>query len=201
MEFCPRQRDALMEMARAVIRQTLANKPAAWPECHDLDLFQRAGCFVSLHEHGGRLRGCIGRLDASEPLIAALCSAAVSVLSDPRFRQDPITAAEIPRLELELSILSPLRAVESVLTFEPREDGIYLAIGGRTGCFLPQVGRQTGWSREQLLARLCTEKLGMPANSWQQPAARLSVFSAIVVGPEPFERAIVPQSVAHFAEA
>jgi len=202
MEFSPRQCETLLDMARSVVRQALAGKPSPWPQCHDLDLYQRAGCFVSFHEHGGKLRGCIGRLDASEPLISALTSAAISVLSDPRFRQDPITAAQLPRLELELSILSPLRPVDNVLAFEPKVDGIYLALGGRTGCFLPQVARQTGWSREQLLSRLCTEKLGVAANSWQQPSARLSVFSAIVVGPEPFVPAIMSQHfVANTLEA
>src|SRR5689334_15264172 len=117
MEFSQRQREALLDVARSVIRQTLAGRQAPWPECHDLDLYQKAGCFVSLHEHGGQLRGCVGRLDATEPLIAALSSAAVSVLTDPRFRQNPVTTGELPRLELELSILSPLRPVENVLAF------------------------------------------------------------------------------------
>jgi AmmeMemoRadiSam system protein A len=193
MEFSDRQRLALLDIARGVIRQTLAGKQAPWPQSHDLDFFQKAGCFVSIHEHGGKLRGCVGRLDASEPLVASLTSAAVSVLTDPRFRNDPITTAQLPHLELELSILSPLRPVENVLAFDPKEDGVYLTIGPRSGCFLPQVGRQTGWSREQLLARLCTEKLGMPATTWQQPSARLSVFTAIVVGPEPLEGARVPE--------
>src|SRR5271155_5524753 len=103
MEFSQRQRDLLLDMARSIIRQSLAGNKTPWPQCHDLDLFQRAGCFVSVHEHGGKLRGCIGRLDANEPLISALTSAAVSVLSDPRFRHDPITAAQLPRLELQVS--------------------------------------------------------------------------------------------------
>jgi AmmeMemoRadiSam system protein A len=189
MEFSPRQYADLLNIARGVIRRTLAGIPISAMECHDLDLYQPAGCFVSLHEHGGKLRGCVGRLDATEPLIAALSSAAVSVLGDQRFRHEPVTPADFPRLEIELSVLSPLRPVPSVLAFEPKVDGIYLTIGKRTGCFLPQVARQTGWSREQLLDRLCTEKLGVPGNSWQRPEARLSVFTAIVIGPEPFERA------------
>ena len=91
-------------MARSVIRRALAGQKSPWPECHDLDLYQPAGCFVSLHEHGGKLRGCVGRLDATEPLVASLSSAAVSPLADPRFRQNPITAGELPHLSLELSV-------------------------------------------------------------------------------------------------
>src|SRR6185437_3324614 len=171
MEFSPRQCADLLDIARGVIRQTLAGRPAGIPEGHDLDLYQPAGCFVSLHEHGGKLRGCVGRLDATEPLIAALSSAAVSVLGDQRFRHEPVTLAQLRQIELELSVLSPLRPVPNVLAFEPKVDGIYLSIGGRGGCFLPQVARQTGWSREQLLDRLCSEKLGVPPASWRRPEA------------------------------
>ncbi len=195
MDFSSRQRAELLDIARGVIRKTLAGIPNGAVECHDLDLYQPAGCFVSLHDHGGKLRGCVGRLDATEPLIAALSAAAVSVLGDQRFRHEPVTPADYPKLELELSVLSPLRPVPSPLAFDPAQDGIYLTIGRRTGCFLPQVARQTGWSREQLLDRLCTEKLGVAGNSWQRPEARLSVFSAVVIGPEPFEAATVPDSV------
>jgi AmmeMemoRadiSam system protein A len=200
MEFSPRQCADLLEIARGVIRQTLAARLTGMPECHDLDLYQPAGCFVSLHDHDGKLRGCVGRLDATEPLVAALSSAAISVLGDQRFRHDPVTLAQLPHIELELSVLSSLRAAPNVLAFEPKVDGIYLSIGGRGGCFLPQVARQTGWSREQLLDRLCSEKLGVPATSWRRPEARLSIFTAIVIGPEPFERAIVSESVANPVE-
>jgi hypothetical protein len=58
---------------------------------------------------------------------------------------------------------------------------------GRTGCFLPQVARETGWIREQLLSRLCTEKMGLQPEAWKHPGAVLEIFSILVVGPEPFE--------------
>jgi AMMECR1 domain-containing protein len=48
------------------------------------------------------------------------------------------------------------------------------------------VARETGWSREQLLNRLCSEKLGLPANSWQNSDAKLMKFDTLLVGPEPF---------------
>jgi AmmeMemoRadiSam system protein A len=200
MEFSPRQIADLLNIARGVIRQTLMGRQAAAPECHDLDLYQPAGCFVSLHEHGGKLRGCVGRLDATEPLISALSSSAVSVLGDQRFQDQPVTWADLSKLEIELSVLSPLRPAPNVLAFEPKIDGIFLTFGPRTGCFLPQVARTTGWSREQLLDRLCTEKLGVPADSWKRPEARLSVFTAIVVGPEPFVHATISKSIANPVE-
>jgi AmmeMemoRadiSam system protein A len=168
----------------------LDGRQASVPECHDPILLQPAGCFVTLHNLGGKLRGCIGRIDAAEPLIAAVSAAAVSVLSDPRFSDEPVTHGDLAQLEIELSILSPQKLVEDMLAFDPINDGIILTIGNRTGCFLPQVARNTGWSRQQLLARLCTEKLGLRADAWQSPKARLFVFKTVIVGPERFERPI-----------
>jgi AMMECR1 domain-containing protein len=72
------------------------------------------------------------------------------------------------------------------MDFELLTDGIHLTIGGRVGVFLPQVARETGWLREQLLARLCTEKLGMPPTAWQLPEAKLQIFSTRILGPVPF---------------
>ena len=112
----------------------------------------------------------------------------MAVLEDPRFRVNPVCADELPELELEITVLSPLELAANALDFELLEHGIYLHCQGATGCFLPQVARETGWSKQQLLARLCTEKMGMPADAWQSPAARLYRFTATIIGPEPFVR-------------
>lgn len=147
-----------------------------------------AGCFVSLHvQEGHRLRGCVGRIDASQPLIEALRSASVHVLRDPRFTGNPIRIEELPLLEIEVSVLSAPTRADDPLSFDLLNNGIYLSFGNRTGCFLPQVARETGWSREQLLDRLCVEKLGLPQQMWRHPDARLHTFSVVVIGPEPFE--------------
>ena len=82
---------------------------------------QPAGCFVTLQTlHGRRLRGwSCGRLDATKPLLEAIEVTALSTLEDPRFRQYPVYLEELPELELEISIISPLRPVEHPLAFEP----------------------------------------------------------------------------------
>ncbi len=187
-----RHRRLLLDLARTTIRLRLAGRAPDPPgESEDPALREPAGCFVSLHElDTHRLRGCVGKLDAREPILRAVQDAAASVLDDPRFTQDPVTPDELGRLEIELTILSPLRAVESPSDFEPSSHGIYLTLAGRGGCFLPQVARETGWSREQLLERLCTEKLGMPPTAWKHPEAKLSVFDTEIVGPEAFVSSI-----------
>ena len=158
-----------------------------WDPLADTDLHQPAGCFVTLHTlRGRRLRGCVGRLDATKPLLEAIFVTSISVLEDPRFRYSPVYLEELSELELEISIISPLRSVDHPLAFELLADGIYLTVGRRSGCFLPQVARETGWTHEQLLERLCTEKMGLPCSAWQNAEAQLSVFSTVMVGPEPF---------------
>ncbi|MCS7034635.1 MAG: AMMECR1 family protein, partial [Phycisphaerae bacterium] len=109
----------------------------------------------------------------------------VSCLHDPRFENMPVTAADLPELEVEVTVLSPLRPADSPTDFDPSTDGILLEINQRVGCFLPQVARETGWDRQQLLSRLCTEKLGLPADAWRQTESRLQKFGALIIGPEP----------------
>lgn len=152
----------------------------------DTELTTPAGCFVSLHERQThRLRGCVGRLDPDLPLWRTVRETAGDVLRDPRFTDAPVTAAEVPSLEIEVSVLSPPRLAAGSLDFDPRTDGIYLIHGNRSGFFLPQVARDTGWSKQQLLHRLCQEKLGLPPDAWQKPEAKLYTFKVEVIGPEP----------------
>lgn len=188
MELSPEQRRVLLDVARSAIRCTLQREAVAALEETDPAMGQLAGCFVTLHEAGThRLRGCIGRLDAHGPLLGAVQQTAVNVLEDPRFVQsDPVRLEELPRLELEITVLSPLRPAANTLDFDLLNDGIYLTFGDRAGCFLPQVARETGWSKEQLLDRLCTEKMGLSSLIWRNPHAKLFVFSTLIVGPEAF---------------
>lgn len=186
MNLSADEQAALLDLARATIRAVLtcATEPAI-PEIPALE--QPAGCFVTLHELGShRLRGCVGRLDAKAPLGKTVVRMAQAVLEDPRFLNDPVTLGELADLEIELSVLSPLIPAASAVDFEPLQDGIYLTCGERAGCFLPQVARETGWSKEQLLDRLCTEKMDLPASTWRGADTRLFRFTTLVIGPAPF---------------
>lgn len=193
MHLSDRQRSNLLDIARRTIRHLLTREgDEPTPELsaetfNDPELQQPAGCFVSLHEIGTeRLRGCVGCLDAKLPLIQAVQQGADSVLHDPRFVTHPVRADELSNLEIEITVLSPLVFARDCLDFDLVEHGIHLTIGDESGCFLPQVARETGWSREQLLERLCMEKLGLPRDAWKQPGARLERFTTTIVGPETF---------------
>jgi AmmeMemoRadiSam system protein A len=194
MELTADQRRTLLDVARQSIRSALfvaaEEHPGSIIGHDDPMLHQPAGCFVSLHslEHH-RLRGCVGRLDSRDDLIEAVRQSAQNVLQDPRFVLSPVVSSELPLLEIEITVIFPLRPAMSCLDFDPDNDGIYLTINDRSGCFLPQVARETGWTREQLLDRLCSEKLALPSAAWRDLSynPRLMKFHTLIIGPEPFE--------------
>lgn len=179
----------LLELARREIRARLrgvmeADEPA---EPQDDVLRRPAGCFVSLHSHSRqKLRGCIGRLEARWPLKEVVTKMARSVLDDPRFVDDPVRIDELADLEIEISILTPPRRLNGPEEFDLWNDGICMSLEDRRGLFLPQVARETGWTRQQLLDRLCREKMGLPADAWRDPRARFEAFSTIILGPQRF---------------
>jgi uncharacterized protein len=191
MQLSGQQQLDLLDLARRMIRAALAGNRSASDQLDppaDAALQQRTGAFVSLHElHTHQLRGCVGRLDATEPMYLATAQAARSVLDDPRFAGKPVLLHELPRLELEITLTFPMRSTSHPLDFDLRTDGIYLTVADRCGCFLPQVARDTGWAKEQLLDRLCQEKIGLPAATWKLPQARVQKFATLLIGPERFD--------------
>ncbi|HEY7089837.1 MAG TPA: AmmeMemoRadiSam system protein A [Tepidisphaeraceae bacterium] len=192
MHFTADQRRILLDLARHTIRTELGESDNGTPapfeiSLDDAILNQPAGCFVTLHNLlNRRLRGCVGRLDAKDALVEAVRHSATHVLHDPRFVSFPVRRDDLPGLEIEITVIFPLRPAVDCQDFDLHNEGIYLTIQDRSGCFLPQVARDTGWSHQQLLERLCTEKLGLLASAWQEPGAKLMKFHALIIGPEPF---------------
>jgi AmmeMemoRadiSam system protein A len=191
MHLPDRYRRLLLDAARDTIRRALRGHSLREPgpdELADPVLTQPAGCFVTLHRLADHeLRGCVGRLDAVQALVAAVRGCAAGVLHDPRFTREPVTFEELPLLQIDISILSPLRLAPGPMAFDVLSEGIYLTCGERSGCFLPQVARETGWTKEQLLNRLCVEKMGLSGDAWKHPGVRLQVFTTLIVGPEAFQ--------------
>jgi uncharacterized protein len=187
MHLCESHCRLLLDVARQTIGHALGDRLSPLQPDAAPALLQPAGCFVSLHERRThRLRGCIGRLDASRSLLSAVQEMARAVLEDPRFVNDRVRLEDLPDLELEITVLSPLHDAQHVLDFDPCNEGIYLTVAPWTGCFLPQVARETGWTRQQLLSRLCSEKMGLSPDAWQDPRATLQTFTALILGPAPF---------------
>jgi AmmeMemoRadiSam system protein A len=134
-------------------------------------------------KNGDELRGCIGQFTSEQPLIALVAEMAqASATSDPRFRSHPITSRELPALDVEISVLSPLAKTKDPLSLRLGVDGIYIRRGHASGCFLPQVATETNWTKEEFLSYCCSHKAGLSPDAWQDPATEVYLFTAEVFG-------------------
>jgi uncharacterized protein len=177
----PQQRQQLLRIARESIAAVLdGRRPALDASQLDAGLTRPAGAFVSLHTRDGNLRGCIGTIQPVAPLCEAISSNAVNAaFRDPRFY--PLRPDELPDVHIEISVMSPIEAVENVEAIEVGRDGLIISHGGRTGLLLPQVATEYGWDRETFLRQTCV-KAGLPPDSWQASGCRIQRFSAEVFG-------------------
>ncbi len=137
-----------------------------------------AGAFVSLYT-GDRLRGCIGNFGASEPLFRIIQKMTVSAAAlDRRFAA--VQPPELEYIRIEISVLTPLKRIESIEEFELGRHGIYMVKDGKTGTYLPQVASGKNWTAEEFLGHCAMEKAGIGWEGWRE--ADLYVYEAIVFG-------------------
>jgi hypothetical protein len=135
------------------------------------------GVFVTLHLNGN-LRGCIGRFESSSTLSATIREMARSAaFSDPRFPS--LSRSEAHRIEIEVSVLSPLKRITSIDEFKLGRDGIYMIKGSRGGTFLPQVATETGWTTEEFLGHCARDKAGIGWDGWKD--AELYTYQTAIV--------------------
>ncbi|HEX9365992.1 MAG TPA: AmmeMemoRadiSam system protein A [Vicinamibacterales bacterium] len=179
--FTDAEQRALVEIARAAVTEAITGRRVDGPSPGDFDRVRGAsGAFVTL-KRDGRLRGCIGTLECQRPLAEEIARAAVSAArEDPRF--DPLRAAELDDLDVEVSVLGPLEAIDprDPAAIEIGRHGLVVEEGRRRGLLLPQVATEWGWGREEFLAHTC-KKAGLPADAWQR-GAKVYRFAADVFG-------------------
>ena len=176
------QRKTLLKTASETVEAVVLERPVPRPESRDAELNRHCGCFVTL-KNEERLRGCIGQFVSDVPLIELVADMArASACSDPRFFDEPITAAELKYLDIEISVLSPLSKTKNPLDLRLGIDGIYIKKGFASGCFLPQVAAETGWSKEEFLSYCCAHKAGLPADAWKDPCTEVYLFTAEIFG-------------------
>lgn len=170
IECTPGQRAQLLSIARLSIRHgLLTDNPLTvdmneWPGAP----VTACGNFVTL-TRAGRLRGCIGSIEATQPLAQLVATHAFgAAFGDPRF--PPLRDAELVHTRIEISVLSPLEPVaattraELAAALRPGEDGLVLAQGKRRATFLPKVWEQLP-DPEQFIAHL-RRKAGLSADGW-----------------------------------
>jgi len=173
----PQERETLLRIARdTVFCKARGEKPRAvkLEEVPPL-LREKRGAFVTLHK-GGKLRGCIGYINPVKPLALTVQEMADAAgFRDPRF--SPVTEGELDALDIEISVLTPLRRIRDVNDIQVGTHGIYVSKGYRSGILLPQVATEQGWDRQSFLEHTCL-KAGLPSDAWMDPKTEVYVFSA-----------------------
>lgn len=183
--FSDQERTMLLALARKSIELEFEGKEL--PKLAGLPpaLETKAPAFVTL-TNKGRLRGCMGMFDWSQPVWQVVADRArESAFRDPRPGLGDVTKEELPEIEIEISVLSPLRKLDDPLSIELGRDGILLRSVDRRrgGTYLPQVATETGWTKEEFLSHCCSSKAGLPGDAWRDPkqvtvyAYRAEVFS------------------------
>ena len=194
-----REKQLLLQIARSALALGVAagadsaagagNKSPLLDFPNEEFLQQPAGAFVTLHRRG-RLRGCVGQLPGSDTLaeVVAHCARAAA-LHDSRF--EPVQAAELSEIEVEVSVLSALEDV-TMEAIVAGKHGLVVSQGRQRGVLLPQVATQFNWSAQRFLEETCV-KAGMDREAWKDTATRVQAFTAEVFSEADSASAAVPR--------
>jgi AmmeMemoRadiSam system protein B/AmmeMemoRadiSam system protein A len=174
----PRDKRELLSLARNTIDTYLNKEEVFKPRTDNYSaaLKTPAGAFVTLHE-AGNLRGCIGQFEPADPLYKVVQEMAIaSATRDSRFM--PVTAQELSQIHIEISVLTPLKKIQSIDEIELGKHGIYIKKGYHSGTFLPQVANDTKWSLEEFLGHCARDKAGIGWDGWKD--ADIYTYEAII---------------------
>ncbi len=177
MQFNELQKDALIKIARKTLSEYLKDqiKPKPCPDTFSDILREKHPCFVT-YKKKGRLRGCVGSLQAQNPLFQEVMEKSIqAAIHDRRF--SPITLKELSDIQISITVLSSATSINSPLEFHPGKHGVILKKDHRQAVFLPQVALEQGWTREETLEHLA-QKASLPKNSWQEKDIELKIFTA-----------------------
>ncbi len=133
-------------------------------------------------KNGDRLRGCMGCLEAVEPMAMSVQRSAANASRDSRFSFDPIKESEMKEINIHVSLLSPRRKINSLDEFKLGQHGIWIEKGGAGAVFLPEVAIEQRWTQEQTLQHLCM-KAGLGLNEWKS-GMTFMVFESVVLSEE-----------------
>ncbi|HPM42337.1 MAG TPA: AmmeMemoRadiSam system protein B [Candidatus Omnitrophota bacterium] len=176
------QRKRLLEIARESITVYVTSGKREKFSNDDPLLNSELGAFVTLHK-GDQLRGCIGNMTGKGPLYKTIADMAIEAATgDPRFPR--LSPGEIDKIDIEVSVLTPLKKVSGSDEIKIPGHGVIVRKGFASGVYLPQVATETGWTKEEFLTSLCGQKAGMDPYAWKDPATEMYTFEAEVFGEE-----------------
>lgn len=182
MELSTKEKDILLKAARESIRSLFEQ---AAPPIVDYKLHPglkiKAGAFVTLKIRN-ELRGCIGFITSGQPLFETVCEVAKHAsMQDPRFPS--LTPKEFNIVDLEISVLSPLRKITNYDEIIIGQHGLVVEEGLNRGLLLPQVATENNYSVQQFLSSICM-KAGLSPDLWKRKKLDIKVFSALVFSEE-----------------
>ena len=184
----PDDKKLLLDLARETIVSRLNNKDL--PKKNEAKLSgatkTQCGAFLTLTKND-KLRGCIGRFVATEPLYKVVQEMALAAAFEDR-RFSPVKMNEMDEIEIEISVLTPLHPISSADEFELGKHGIYLIKNGRSGTFLPQVAHETHWTKEEFLGHCARDKAGIGWHGWKD--AQLFTYEALVFSEREIKTAV-----------
>jgi len=167
----------LKKIAREAIEDILFHGGKPSRELPEV-LKKKMGAFVTLRKNREDLRGCIGYIKGIMPLHQTVGEMAVqAAFHDPRF--EPVRKEEWDSIDIEISVLSPLKKIKSVDEIEVGVHGILIEKGFNSGLLLPQVATENGWDRDTFIEYTCY-KAGLPRGAWKSKEADIYIFSAEV---------------------
>ena len=167
----------LLHIARETIENYIRFRKVPEFSVEEPELLKKTGAFVTIKTHG-QLRGCIGHVEGIKPLYQTIIEMAIDASTqDPRFT--PVTERELADLQIEISVMSPLRKIENPEEVQVGVHGILMKRRFRSGLLLPQVATEYHWDRQTFLEHTCL-KAGLSRNDWSDPETEIYVFSAQV---------------------
>jgi hypothetical protein len=173
----PAEKKDLLALARQAVQTFVTEKKIVEYRTDDPNLLAERGAFVTLRKKG-ELRGCIGFIEPVASLCETVIQTAILAASeDDRFT--PVTPEELNELEVEVSVLTPLKKIENPRLVQVGKHGLVISRGKNRGLLLPQVPVENNWDRERFLNEACL-KAGLPPDAWKK-GTEISVFEAIVI--------------------
>lgn len=176
------QKKKLLDLARKTVEYYVREGKVLEVDIQDERLDQSEGAFVTLHK-SGQLRGCIGIImPAADPLWKTVQDMAIAAATQD-YRFSPVSADELPFLEYEISVLSQPEKINDYKQIELGKHGVIVSKGRQSGVFLPQVAAETGWSLDEFMSELCSQKAGLdPACYKYDNDVVIKIFTAQVFG-------------------
>ena len=177
-ELNRKEQKELLALVRSTIKNYLASASRDYPPNSNPVFNEKRGVFVTLHRRS-ELRGCIGYpLPTKSVWEAVVDNAIAASTEDPRFPS--VTAAELPELDIEISVLTVPQKVANHEQVKVGRDGIIISKGFQRGLLLPQVPTEQGWDLEQYISYGC-RKAGLSQDEWKK-GVQIETFQALVFG-------------------